>query len=1002
MSVQAERSARARNLSAQRRDRQMKLGSASLMALCLAAPAMTPAFAQDSDVVEDEIIVTGIRGALQRAQDIKRNGNGVVDAISAEDIGKFPNTNLAESLQRISGVAINRVNGEGSQVTVRGFGAEFNLVTLNGRSLPGADAPIVGGDRTGGLIAGNTRAFDFSNIAAEAVSGIAVYKTGQAVIPSGGIGATVDVQTARPLDGRSGLTANFGAKGVYDVSAVNGSSVTPEINGIISWTDKIFGASFFGSFQQRDSSAASASVLVWQTFRAGDFLNNANFVNENTNIVNAPTDPDQLVGIAIDSRLHFSDFERERINLGGVLQFQPTDNFVITADALYARNDNTELRSDIANWFGQVFSEVIFDTGQPVATAQSLSADFTVGNFNGNKDYALEQDTSATRDQLKSFGLNFDWQARENLRFVVDGHVSESSVSPNQTSAILGDVSRVTVAAAAPFVTFQTQTFLPGQAPVQFETVNTAGPDGVEGFSITDIGTTFQQGFVRRQENEVQEINLHGEWDFADAQTLQFGANYRDQENFTFSTDQQQFLGFFDASIPGDIAQFAPGILEPFCLTCEFRDFPVGAEEGDPASLTFRPNSGADLIRLFDTLSPIFGNAEGTPGDLDPRFNNSLNPPSITDSTVAEQIVSIFGQYDAEWDLAGFPARSSLGVRYEWTDVSSTANFTAPLSLTQTNDNDFILINSAVSVPLQVDSSYQNFLPHANIAVDLTDDLVVRTAYSRTIARAGFGDLSAQVSGVSAPNGGPTALGFNATANQGNPSLEPLISDNFDVSAEWYYGDSSFVSLGYFRKNVDNFVGQGASQQVLFPNFFDPTSGIAGSRSGIALDLLPTLGGNVNSFNLFVLTSLIDDFPVDQASQFFTDNLGAGGDVNLDGATADAAAAGGGHRASSSERAGQGQFDARGPVKCAMRAGQPMRDCQAAVARDPGGTATMVITRPDGRKRFIFFENGNPVSADLSQADGNMEFRGSKGGDVYYIEAGDERYEIVEAFIFGG
>lgn len=115
-----------------------------------------------------------------------------------------------------------------------------------------------------------------------------------------------------------------------------------------------------------------------------------------------------------------------------------------------------------------------------------------------------------------------------------------------------------------------------------------------------------------------------------------------------------------------------------------------------------------------------------------------------------------------------------------------------------------------------------------------------------------------------------------------------------------------------------------------------------------------------------------------------------------------AAAASGGQRASASERAGQGQFDARGPVRCAQRAGQPMRDCQASVARDPGGTATLVITRPDGRKRFIFFENGNPVSADLSQADGNMEFRGSKGGDVYYIEAGDERYEIVEAFVFGG
>ena len=111
---------------------------------------------------------------------------------------------------------------------------------------------------------------------------------------------------------------------------------------------------------------------------------------------------------------------------------------------------------------------------------------------------------------------------------------------------------------------------------------------------------------------------------------------------------------------------------------------------------------------------------------------------------------------------------------------------------------------------------------------------------------------------------------------------------------------------------------------------------------------------------------------------------------------------GGGSLPSTSERAGQGRFDARGPVSCAMRPGQRMRQCEAAVARDPGGNATMVITRPDGRKRFIFFENGNPISADLSQADGNMEFRASKGGDVYYIEAGDERYEIIEAFIYGG
>ena len=115
-----------------------------------------------------------------------------------------------------------------------------------------------------------------------------------------------------------------------------------------------------------------------------------------------------------------------------------------------------------------------------------------------------------------------------------------------------------------------------------------------------------------------------------------------------------------------------------------------------------------------------------------------------------------------------------------------------------------------------------------------------------------------------------------------------------------------------------------------------------------------------------------------------------------------AAPAGGGNRASASERAGQGRFDASGPVPCTAHAGQPMRQCHASVARDPGGTATIVVTRPNGRTRTIFFENGNPIGADLSQADGNMNFRASKGGDTFYIEAGDERYEIAEMFVFGG
>ena len=93
--------------------------------------------ADETEVIE----VTGIRSSVIKAVDIKRNASGVVDAISSEDIGKFPDTNLAESLQRITGVSIDRKNNEGNQITVRGFGPSFNLVTLNGRSMPFADSP---------------------------------------------------------------------------------------------------------------------------------------------------------------------------------------------------------------------------------------------------------------------------------------------------------------------------------------------------------------------------------------------------------------------------------------------------------------------------------------------------------------------------------------------------------------------------------------------------------------------------------------------------------------------------------------------------------------------------------------------------------------------------------------------------------------------------------------------------------------------------------------------
>ena len=148
---------------------------AQAISLILGSTVLVPAIAQDAKQEAtnlDEIVVTGIRSCLESSMRLKRDAQGVVDGIVAEDIGKFPDTNLAESLQRITGVSIDRSIGEGSRVTVRGVGPDFNLVLLNGRQMPASSIQDTG--------ASNSRAFDFANLASEAVSAVEVYKTSRA------------------------------------------------------------------------------------------------------------------------------------------------------------------------------------------------------------------------------------------------------------------------------------------------------------------------------------------------------------------------------------------------------------------------------------------------------------------------------------------------------------------------------------------------------------------------------------------------------------------------------------------------------------------------------------------------------------------------------------------------------------------------------------------------------------------------------------------------------
>ena len=230
----------------------------------------------------------------------------------------------------------------------------FRSVTLNGRAMPGAAIPGGGGTP-------NSRAFDFANLASESVRGVEVYKTGRASIATGGIGATVNIKTARPLDAlESGFTGSVGAKALMDTTNRVGDDVTPEVSGFFNFVDDdgIFGVSLSASVQERDSSAVGAFVNEWRVNPyEGSIPQTPNQLDPNLPgfngpavvVNNGPADG-QLFAIPADLRYSIADRERKRTNAQLTFQYAPTEDLTATLDYTYSKQDLYEARAEQSIW----------------------------------------------------------------------------------------------------------------------------------------------------------------------------------------------------------------------------------------------------------------------------------------------------------------------------------------------------------------------------------------------------------------------------------------------------------------------------------------------------------------------------------------------------------------------------------------------------------------------------------------------------------------------------
>jgi TonB-dependent receptor len=800
------------------------------------ATTATPA---SDGVAGDDIVVTGIRASLNRAIDIKRNSNGIVDAISAEDIGKFPDTNLAESLQRVTGVSINRVNGEGSEVTARGFGGGFNLVTLNGRQLPATNLQGVGGDQSVDFTTATGRSFDFGNLASEGVSTLEVYKTGRAAIPTGGIGATINVITRKPLDSReSGFTGSIGAKASYDTSIEKDedglAKVTPEVSGLLSWKNEndTFGVSLFGSYQKRNSAAASSTSNAWNIRNIdtpGDIFGNSTVIN------NRPP-AGSLIAFPNDARYHFSESERERINGSAVVQFRPVESLLLTADVLWAQNRQNEARQDQTNWLNRPFGTVTFDKS-PVPTAVFISQAVP-----DPKDTGYEQQYRASKDKLEEYGLNAAWDVTDTFKLIADVQHSKSQALPDGPNG----ASSTLFSMGANVVNGQSIDWTNGFPKIN-ETINDCrGPtvNGVQGrvlgncnnqLDAGDLGTQVGRTNTARQTQTIDQAQLGLGWDLGEGSKVEFGGSYIDSKVRSVRTQTTQTLGDWSIGVPGEVAARAGDLIKTFCLVCKFDKFDPGVT--GPGLNAFRGNA----VDLYNVFSPYYASQ-----------GKAVSAGSANDDSIQEKIASVYGQFTWKGQIANRDATLVVGARYEVTKVRAFSLVNGPSAIVWTSDNDFNVPGSATITPISGSGSYDNLLPAMDFQISPVENVITRVSFGRTIARPTYGQLF--ISQTAGAGSRATLFGGLPNGSSGNPNLKPLISDNFDVSAEWYFKPSSYVSAGFFDKRVRNFVGSGLTNGNLF-GLRDATTGAAGSRSGTARTALTRLGLDQSDINLFSYTA---------------------------------------------------------------------------------------------------------------------------------------------------
>jgi TonB-dependent receptor len=824
------------------------LGTVSASA-CLTQSAVAQVAAPNEPI--ETVVVTGIIGSLQNDLNIKRDAPGLVDAISMEDIGHFPDANLANALMRIPGVTTsftsNMTNngqsvttGQGVSITVRGFGPSFNETLFDGRVIPSG----VGG-----------RSFDFSGLSADMVSQLQVLKSPDASLSAGAMGATINVIYPKPFD-KPGLTVAAAFSGDIDT---DDGSWRPNGNFLVSDTfdnDK-FGILLAGAYSDVADSQQQFQNWGWIGMTCNN-NNAAGFINA----VCATGSPlyNKPIWFTQDYAVDFNKVQDEHMNGRIAVQFRPTDALVLTLDANYARDDLNENSLSYALWnsVGEMTNIV-------------TSADGTIVNFSRVAPTDFDDVISQQIQQTYNYGLNGKWTVDDHVTVVADldqamsalqpgrgkhwGEVSEDAgYGPSQGACSQNPASPVYNANCA------VPNYAGGTNGMNFTVTQPSGSHSVPFYSgigpngnlsqfldTALIGSHVMVVSTQENRNLTNEAKLESDFDYENL-SIKIGGSY-DANHFrghpwnSFWGNQWQiYSGYGPASSNyyyGN-TNAAAGVALPadlFTGVRPIRSIPGwkqpagGAIPGLPVFNAYAVYNYINSLGVPTCSSAVPGGPKYVPTPGQNGFNCQFGtgyqgaiPFDMAEDAggatyIGEDNFAGYMSFATEAQVAGMPLKINGGVRYEHTDLTSSGQGTPLQTLTiDAADHTAYDLSYAPSTTIKETNSYSYLLPNLDLDLFVTDDLHLRFDASRTMTRPPLGNM-----GVGVSYGGRVGA---LSATSGNPQELPYLSDNMDVSAEWYYAPNSYVSADVFEKDVSNYIVASAESLTLDGNNKNVNAGI--------------------------------------------------------------------------------------------------------------------------------------------------------------------------------